>query len=127
MCDRGCWRWSRCSGYALNKCLESSLTDVLGLQGISRRTPFQLLFDFNQLWKLLQEEGGGDYLDEIFAMTVQEVATNDAWQDEANNTFPKVYKKLKNKFEELESMEDDDGIDVLAEMFRETKSFPKQR
>lgn len=48
-----------CQLHALNKCLESSLTDVLGVQGIGRRTPFQLLFVFNQLWKRLREEGGG--------------------------------------------------------------------
>jgi hypothetical protein len=108
-----------CQLHALNKCLETSLQDVLGLQGIGRRTPFQLLFVFNQLWKRIREEGGGDYLDEIFAITMQELTTNEAWKNEAENNFPQAYNELRKKFEELESMEDDAGIDELVAMLTE--------
>ena len=108
-----------CNLHALNKCLESSLQDVLGKQGIGRRTPFQLLFVFNQLWKRLKEEAGDKYLDEIFALTMNELATNDVWKDEAEKKFPQAFRELMDKFAELESEEDDDGIDGLVSLLTE--------
>ena len=95
------------------------MQDVLGKQGIGRRTPFQLLFVFNQLWKRLKEEAGDKYLDEIVALTMNELATNDVWKDEAEKKFPQAFRELMGKFAELESEEDDSGIDGLVSLLIE--------
>eukprot|EP00984_Skeletonema_dohrnii_P034508 scaffold33580_cov171-Skeletonema_dohrnii-CCMP3373.AAC.1 len=80
-----------CNLHALNKCLESSFQDVLGKQGIGQKTPFQLLFVFNQLWKRIREEYGGDFLNEIWQITFNELINNDRWKDEAEKNFPQSY------------------------------------
>jgi len=116
-----------CLMHALNKCLESAGQDTFGQQGVNSRTPFQLLYVFNQLWKAIKEEGGGKtkgkrYLDEIYAIVVDELLTNEQWQKEANVNFKQAFEKFEKVLDDLEDLEEDAGIDDLVHFITETPS-----
>ena len=96
--------------------VESSFQDVLGKQGIGQKTPFQLLFVFNQLWKRIREEYGGNFLSEIWQLTNHELLNNESWKEEAEANFPQSYSNLMNKIDILEKQEDASGIDGLVEL-----------
>ena len=96
--------------------VESSFQDVLRKQGIGQKTPFQLLFVFNQLWKRIREEYGGNFLSEIWQLTNHELLNNESWKEEAEANFPQSYSNLMNKIDILEKQEDDSGIDGLVEL-----------
>ena len=114
--------------HALNKCLESAGQDVFGKHGVNRRTPFQLLYVFNQLWKAIKEEGGGKagggkaYLDEIYSIVVDKLLKDESWQSEAKANFEQAFEKFKTTVSDLEDLEDDAGIDDLVTFITETPS-----
>ena len=92
---------------------------MFGKQGIGHKTPFQLLFVFNQLWKRIKEDGGEKYLEEIYAVTMNELVTNSDWHDEADKKFPHAFGELMQKIEDLENQEDDSGLDELVSLMTE--------
>lgn len=114
-----------CIMHALNKCIECAGQDTFGLQGRGRRTPFQLLFVFNQLWKVIKEEGGGKskgtkYLDEMYAQSVNKLQNDSEWQKEAKENMHQHYQLFLNEIQKLEDLEDDSGIDDLVKYLTET-------
>lgn len=116
-----------CLMHALNKCLELAGQETFGEQGINQRTPFQLLFVFNQLWKAIKEEGGGGsggkaYLDEIYSIVTNNILNDGEWQQEANTNFKQAFKDFKEALATLEDLDDDEGIDDLVEFMTRTPS-----
>lgn len=116
-----------CLMHALNKCLELAGQETFGEQGINQRTPFQLLFVFNQLWKAIKEEGGGGsggkaYLDEIYSIVTHQILNDGDWQQEANVNFKQAFNEFKEALATLEDLDDDEGIDDLVEFMTRTPS-----
>lgn len=118
-----------CLMHALNKALECAGQDTFGEQGIGKRTPYQLLFVFNQLWKAIKEEGGGKkegkkFLDEIYAHATDKLINDSEAQREADANFPQAYRNFLDILEDLEDMEgDEDGdLDDLVAFITETPS-----
>ncbi len=112
-----------CLMHALNKCLESAGQDTFGSQGVNNRTPYQLLYVFNQLWKAIKEEGGSEgksYLDDIYSLVVDKLLSDESWQREAKKNFKQAFSKLRKVLDDLEDLDDDAGIDDLIHFITET-------
>ncbi|KAK1733485.1 hypothetical protein QTG54_015773 [Skeletonema marinoi] len=112
-----------CVMHGLNKCLESAGQDTFGGQGVNKRTPFQLLFVFNQLWKAIKEEGGGKkYLDSIYSVVVNKLLNDGDWQCEAKKNFKQAFQTFETQLQQLEELDGDKGIDDLVGFITETPS-----
>ena len=116
-----------CLMHALNKCLEAAGQDTFGQQGMNKRTPYQLLYVFNQLWKAIKEEGGNKldgkkYLDEIYSIVVDKLLNDESWQNEAKKNFKQAFGTFKDTLDKLEDLDDDAGIDDLVHFITETPS-----
>ncbi|KAL7549953.1 hypothetical protein ACHAWF_013218, partial [Thalassiosira exigua] len=104
-----------CIMHGLNKSLEIACIDAIGKPGIGHRTAWQMLYLFPLLLKNVRKQFGPKNLDSMWAMTINKLQNDAAWQNEASAKCKQPFEEFMAKLRKLEDTDLDAMVKLTSE------------
>ena len=103
-----------CDLHNLNKALEIGCVDTWGKQGIGHRTPFQMVYLFVKILKIVRKDfGSRDGLNKSWERIITTLRENAKWQTIALDKCKLAFDDFFDKLEELEDGDEDDIYEAI--------------
>ena len=103
-----------CDLHNFVKPLEVACVDTWGGQGIGSKSPFQMVWLFVRMMKMLRGEVGRDGLDDMWGSTILKMRTDPTWTNLASANFPQAYNTFVTKLNELEDTDSDASLKISS-------------
>jgi hypothetical protein len=104
-----------CDLHNMNKALEVACVETWGKQGIGHRTPYQMYWLWNKIFKLSREQMGRQGVNEAWHTTIDNLRGRRNWQTTAINKCRHAFEDFMKRLQELEEGDDDD-LDLAIQM-----------
>lgn len=114
MPDKPSSKMLACDLHNFVKPLEVACVDTWGGQGIGSKSPFQMVWLFVRMMKMLRGEVGRDGLDTMWGKTILKMRSDPTWMDLASNNFPQAYDMFVTKLNELEDTDLDAALEISS-------------
>ena len=104
-----------CDLHNMNKALEVACVETWGKQGIGHRTPYQMYWLWNKIFKLSRENLGRDGVNEAWYTTINNLRGSRNWQTTAINKCTHAFEDFMKRLQELEDGDEDD-LDLAIQL-----------